>query len=143
MVNDHCRRAYSLVWERFKLSEAGPYDVVFADLELLLGAARGGALRVSIHSASCRPVAMKSRTEGAELREKLLGHENDPARANDAEALIDSWRELEGVRPEFKSTAARQWDMTLDRLLLDLEEAQIGRPSTIAGALHVSVQGWC
>jgi hypothetical protein len=70
------------------------------------------------------------------LREKIVGHEIDPARTNDAEALIDSWRELEGLRADFMSAAARQWDMTLDRLLLELEEAQIGRPSTIAGALH-------
>ncbi|HET8936233.1 MAG TPA: AAA domain-containing protein, partial [Polyangiales bacterium] len=69
MANEDCRRIYSLVWDRFALSEAGPYDVIFADVELLLNASRAGRLRVSIRAASCRLSSGNARREGTHLRE--------------------------------------------------------------------------
>jgi DNA topoisomerase IA len=138
MISDDCRHAYSLVWDRFQLAEAGPYSLQFADLELGL-AGRIPDLRVSVRAASCSPTSNEAQLNRGCLRELLLGCSSDSAPRNDAEALIDSWPDLEGLQPELELTAADAWDVTLDRLLLDLEEARIGRPSTLARALRSMV----
>ncbi|WP_175981930.1 hypothetical protein [Burkholderia sp. BCC1630] len=131
------RDVYTLVWEHFLAAEQGPYMVRHASLDLPFESTRARKLRLRIHAASCDPTSgtAHDREAGPYATELLLG---DDARMNAVDALLDAWQAnaFETAVPQWSLEAATLWNMPVDRLLLDLELAGIGRPSTLARSLQ-------
>ncbi|GBH28642.1 AAA domain-containing protein [Burkholderia vietnamiensis] len=131
------RDVYTLVWEHFLAAEQGPYLVRHASLELPFESVRARKVRLRLHAASCDPApgTAPDREAGPYVTELLLG---DDARMNAVDALLDAWEAnaFDTAVPQWSLEAAAPWHMQVDRLLLDLELAGIGRPSTLARSLQ-------
>lgn len=123
---DHA--VYSVVWERFAAAEVGPIETLYVRLDFDLEGLPVGALRVRFDGVACPGV------EGG-LERVVLGR-SAADRSQSAVTLKDAWRDLEGMQPEFQAVPFAIWTMRPDELLVEMERARIGRPSTYAAALR-------
>ncbi len=130
------RDIYRLVWGHFHAAEDGPYLIRYASLDLPFESAHATKVRVRIRAASCDPVSGATPHPEATPAADLLLDEN--TRINSVDTLLDAWQAnlFETATPHLSLEPAAQWHMPVDRLLLDLELAGIGRPSTLARSLQ-------
>ncbi|WP_158062069.1 AAA domain-containing protein [Burkholderia catarinensis] len=131
------RDVYTLVWEHFIAAEQGPYLVRHASLDLPFESARAAKVRLRIQATSCNSASgtVQDREVVPYVAELLLGED---AQINSVDALLDAWQAnaFDTIVPQWSLEAATLWNMPVDRLLLDLEFAGIGRPSTLARSLQ-------
>lgn len=124
--NDHA--VFSVVWERFAAAEAGPLETLYVRLDFDLEGRSASPLRVRFDGVACPGV--DSRLERAIIGQPTM----DPSQS--AVALKDSWREFEGMQPEFQAVPLVVWNLRPNDLLLEMERSRIGRPSTYAAILR-------
>lgn len=134
-VDQDYERVYGLVWERFEATIRGPYRVRFATLDLPLRAPFASSLRIRLRASSCAPCDRERSTTDDEVARLMLG--DDHGQANDIDDLLSAWDEdaFDKAVPRPGVMPGGRWHMPLDRLLRDLENAGIGRPSTLARSL--------
>ncbi|QRN52230.1 AAA domain-containing protein [Dyella caseinilytica] len=142
--NPACDQVYRLVWDRLAAAERGPYELRYATLDLPFDSNSAAQICIRVRAASCRPAitapTFRDDDNAIETATLMLG--DDPARINAVDDLLEAWdrRSFDGVIPRLSMEPAGQWEMPLDRLLLDLESAGIGRPSTLARSLQRLVE---
>lgn len=124
-----CRDIYTIIWERFLFAERAQ------DSALILT-----DIRVDYRFDGLEKPALGVRFEGvgctALTREQLALMLEGNAQGNDAEHLLTHYPDLIGLQPSLQTESAGLWRMSLDRLLLEMERAQIGRPSTCSASLQ-------
>jgi DNA topoisomerase IA len=139
-----CEQVYRLVWDRFVTAERGPYEVRYATIDLPFDSHSTAQICIRVRAASCRPdiTASEFHNNDDAVETATLMFGDDPARINAIDDLLEAWdrRAFDGVIPRLSMEPAGQWKMPLDRLLLDLESAGIGRPSTLASSLQRLVE---
>lgn len=128
-----CRNIYTIIWERFLFAES----VGEAGLTLT-------QIRIDYSFSGLEKSALGVRFEGVSCPsttpEQLLCVLGGSQTNNDAEHMKGFFAEASGLRPKLQGESAGRWRMPLDQLLLDMERAKIGRPSTCASSLERLVE---
>lgn len=126
MASADCQALYRIIWDRYELADAGPYELTQVRLDMRFEQLERQNLGVRLEVIGCDDL---DKDQMALLLESS-------AVANDAEHLITYWSDLSDAPRQFDSESAGRWQMTPDQLLAEMEMAHIGRPSTCARSLH-------
>ncbi|MBX8508929.1 hypothetical protein K5D34_04375 [Pseudomonas cichorii] len=126
MISKDCRSLYQVIWDRFELAEQGPYELISVRFDLGFSGLEKSGLALRFEANGC---------EGLDDEQLALLLESEVS-ANDAVHLLTHWSDLPDSPRKFESKSADLWYMTPDQLLEEMNNAEIGRPSTCAESLR-------
>lgn len=124
-----CRDIYTIIWERFLFAESAQDTApIMTDIRVdyRFDGLERSALGVRFEGVGCTSLT----------QEQLVLLLEGGAPGNDAEHLLTYYPDLTGLQATLQAESAGLWRMSLDRLLLEMERAQIGRPSTCSASLQ-------
>ncbi len=128
--NQVCRDIYQMIWDRFSFAES-------------VGEAGSQVTRARVDYVFSDQRRLGVRFEGV-TGEKLTPEQlhliEQAVPENDATFLQYHFSELSDAPLELEGESAGRWFMSVDRLLLEMEQMNIGRPSTCASALEKLVR---
>lgn len=125
-----CRDIYQIIWDRFSFAESvgeAGVRVTRARLDYVFS----GQSRLGVRFEG---------VTGEKLTQEQLHLLEQTAPDNDATFLQYHFSELSDAPLDFEGESAGRWFMPIDRLLLEMEKMNIGRPSTCASALEKLVR---
>lgn len=126
MATPDCRTMYQIIWDRHEMSAKGPFELTQVRVDLRFDGMDKQDLGIRFEAFGCDQLS--------DVQMCLLLESDDVA--NEAEHLITHWQDLSEAPRNFESEAAGRWLMTLDQLLLEMQRAHIGRPSTCSRSLR-------
>lgn len=129
--NDQVSRdIYKIIWDRFSFAES-------------VGDAGSQVIRARVDYVFAGQRKLGVRFEGV-TGEKLTPEQlqllEQAVPENDATFLQYHFSELSDATLDLEGESAGRWFMSVDRLLLEMEQMNIGRPSTCASALEKLVR---
>lgn len=129
-TNQVCRGIYKIIWDRFSFAET-------------VGDAGSQVIRARVDYVFSGQRRLGVRFEGV-TGEKLTPEQlqllEQAVPENDATFLQYHFSELSDATLDLEGESAGRWFMSVDRLLLEMEQMNIGRPSTCASALEKLVR---
>jgi DNA topoisomerase IA len=124
--NPVCRDIYTIIWDRFNFAES-------------VGDAGAQVTRVRVEYLFSGQQRLGVRFEGVsadQLTAEQLRLIEQAKPTNGAATLQYHFSEISDAALELEGESAGRWVMSIDQLLLEMEEMNIGRPSTCASALE-------